>query len=148
MKNNRLIFIIPRLFLTLSFLLFSSLAPFAHFHESSHREFEHAEFHLHIADDDDDRECRSADEEQKTDDHHLFELSYEAYTYIVPILHQGFSAPDQVKNISRQTSIYLPWSCFTTIPANIFNFERGSPPEVVCSRITPHFFTDLSPPLA
>lgn len=132
----------------MSYLVFSSLAPFGHIHDPSHQEFEHEEFHLHITYDDD-RECSTADEEQQTDDHHWFVLSHETYTYIcVPILYQGFSPDNQAKHVSHQSPICSPWNCFITIPTYIFNFERGSPPEIDYSRIAPHFFTDLSPPLS
>ena len=147
MKNKQRTSIMLRLFLALSFLVFSSLTPFAHIHDSSHRDIEHAEFHLHITYDDD-RDCSSADEEQPADDHHWFGLSCEAYTYTsVPLLHQGFSPDNQVKSVSHQSPICSPWNCFIAIPTYIFNFDRGSPPEINYSQIIPHFFTDLSPPL-
>ena len=130
----------------LSFLVFSSLAPFSHIHDSSHGEFENAEFHLHITHDE--RKCSSADEEQQTDDHHWIELFNEAYTYTgVPILHQGFSPDYQVKHVSHQSPICSPWNSFFKIPSEILNFERGSLSKGHYTQIIPHFFTDLSPPL-
>ncbi len=148
MKNKQRTSVMLRFFLALSFFVFSSLSPFGHIHEPSHREFEHAEFHLHITYDDD-RDCSSDNEEKQTDDHHWFGLSNDAYTYTcVPILHQGFSPDNQVKHVSHQSLICSPWNSFFKIPSDILSFERGSPSEVHYSQIIPHFFTDLSPPLS
>ena len=147
MKINHLISTKLTLCLALSYLVFSYLAPLGHIHDPSHREFENAEFHLHITYDGD-RKCSTADEEQQTDDHHWFELSHEVYAYIcVPILHQGFSPDNIVKQVSQQFPLCSPRNSSLHIPSYTLRFERGSPSEAHYTQIIPHFFTDLSPPL-
>ena len=147
MEKQQRTSIILKLFLTLSFLVFSSLSPFGHFHEHSHSEFEHAEFHLHVTHADD-KGCASANKEQSIDDHHWFELSYEVVNYsCLPTLHQGYTLDNLLKHISQQYPICSTMIDSFVIPLHIVKCERGSPVEVLYSQISPHFFTNLSPPL-
>ena len=147
MRINHLISTKLTLCFALCFFVFSSLAPFGYIHDTSHREYEDADFHLHIIQNDG-RNCGSADKNQQHDDHHLFDISHGTYTFdCAPIYHQYYSPDKQVNHLSHKFTQCSPLYCFINIPPDIIIHERGSPTEILYPRITLHFLTDLSPPL-